>query len=163
MVCFAIGADTPLNTGAQFDNIFGEQSFPLGISLHAISFYTYISLKSNMGWDFVQYSERATVLFGGTFSLGFSPIHNDYCFIGFYGTMGLEEIDNYSYTSYGISAIGSFNFSDRFGIFVNCDALCRLKGVYKGDEEIPPYEPLFLNTWRIYPSIGIIYTFIRSL
>ena len=161
VTAFALGANAPFNLTTDSDKTLNKLSFPVGVSAHLVGCWTYVSAKGNISWDFVKYAEKTSVLFGGTVSLGFSPIHNDYWFIGLYGTIGFDTIENYSYTSFGASGTVFFNFSKRFGLFVNCDATYRTKGNYKGDEEIAPYEPLFLNTWRVCPSIGISYSFMR--
>ena len=162
MFCFALGPSAPFNLTSDSDKTLNKLPFPLGISLHGVACYTYVSLKGNIGWDFVKYAEETSVLFGATISAGLSPIHNDYWFIALYGTVGFEKIENYSYVSYGASGTVMVNVSDHLGIFINCDATYRATGDYKGDEEIAPYDPLFLKSWRVCPSIGISYIFGRK-
>ena len=159
---FGLGANILLNPYVDVENTeFDANQMPMGISLHWLGNYGFVTGKASLNWDFVKYTDK-NVSFVGCFSLGITPIHNDYCFIGFYGTVGAEEIEKYSYASYGGSVNLLFNFPNRFGIFLNLDATCRTSGTYKGDEEIPPYLPAYTGTWRVCPSIGITYTFLRG-
>ena len=158
----SLGVNAPFNISYEPDTTLNDTSFPLGMSAHLVSSYMYISGKGNVNCDFIKYSEKTSAVIGGTVSLGITPVHNSYWFIGLYGTFGFEKIENYSYPSYGGSVNMLFNFSNRFGIFMNVDATHRGKATYEGDEEIAPYDPLFLNSWRICPSIGFSYTFMRG-
>ena len=114
------------------------------------------SLKGNLNWDFIKNSEGNLTVFGYYLSAGFAPIHTDYCFVGFYGTMGGCKIDNYSYSGPGISGTAIFNITDRLGVLINCD-ITKWYAEYEGDEEIPPFLPRYSDTIRICTSIGISY------
>ena len=156
------GMNVPFNFSTNSDSTLNKLSFPLGISAHLVSSYKYVTAKGNLNWDFIKYAEETAVIFGGTISLGITPIHNDFCFIGVYYTMGFDKIENYSYVAYGGSVNMLLNFSKRFGIFINCDATYRGNEDYKGDEEIAPYDARFLKSWRVCPSIGVAFTFFRG-
>lgn len=152
-VPFALSANSPTNELG---------SVPFGILLQYTGSSYFWSTKFNLNWDFIKYADNNSPHFIWTASLGISPVHNDYCFIGFYGTIGSDKIENYSYTSYGGSIDMMFYFTERFGLSLNLDATCRGKAEYKGDEEIPPYLPLYTDSWRISPSIGFVFTFING-
>lgn len=158
----ALGANAPFNISSNPDTTLNDTSFPMGMSAHLVSSYMYVSFKGTVNCDFIKYSKKTSAIIGTNLSLGLTPIHNDYWFIGLYGSFGFEKIEKYSYPSYGGSVNMLFNFSDRFGLFINCDATHRGTAEYNGDEEIAPYEPLFLNSWRICPSIGFSYTFMKG-
>ena len=163
VVYAGLGANAPFNLTTDSDTTLNDTSFPLGISLHLVASAGWVSTKGNLNWDFIKYSEKTSAIFNGTFSFGITPIHNDYCFIGVYYTIGYDEIENYSYPyAQGGSINMLFNFSKRFGMFLNCDATYRGNENYKGDEEIAPYAPRFLDSWRICPSIGFAFTFLRG-
>ena len=151
----AIGANVPINLNVN------NESFPVGISIHAISAFRYISVKGNIGWDFIKFKEDTSILFDGSISLGFALAHNDFLFAGLYATAYFDKIENYFYTSYGASGTVIFNLPKNWGIFINCDATFRTNEFYKGDEPIPPYEARFLRSCRICPSIGVSYNFSR--
>ncbi len=155
----ALGLNVPFNISSDSDVTLNDNTFPYGISAHLQSSYMYISFKGNINFDFVKYSEKTSTLVGANLSLGASPIHNDYLFVGLYGTLGFDEINKYSYIAYGGSAYIGFNFSEKLGLFFNLDVTRRSSEQYNGDEEEPPYDPLFIDSWRICPSIGLSYTF----
>lgn len=154
---------TGVNIPFNFDMTIEEKSgstFPFGISLHGIGNQGYIAFKGNVNCDFIKYSKDSSVLFSCTLSLGLTPMHNEFCYIGLFGTFGIDEIDNYTYPSYGGSGTVIFNFAKRWGILINCDATCRQKGEYKGEKKIDPPAPHFVGSWRVCPSIGFTYNFI---
>lgn len=133
---------------------------PLGISLQYASCYNGImTYKLNYNFDFIQYSKSSKDNFSGflSCSLGFSPVHNDYCLVGIYGTLGIDSIEKYSYTSFGGSGLLIFNVFKKLGIVFNIDATCRAVEDYSGKEELAPQPPRYKNTWRIAPSIGFSY------
>lgn len=161
----SVGLSAPFNFNTEkASGELYDTPFPLGISAQYTGSFSYTTFKTNLNWDFVKYTSGDKVNFLWTASLGFTPIHNDICFIGIYGTLGLldEEIEKYSYTSYGASINAMYNFSDRFGLFLNIDATYRGKEKYKGDEEVAPYIPRYLDTWRVCPSIGFFYNFMKG-
>ncbi len=159
----AVGANAPftLNTSSNHKDKYNTP-IPAGISAYIIGNFNIVAFKTNCNWDFIKAVEDDSVRFSWIASLGLTPIHNDYCFIGFYGTLGLiDKIEKYEYTSYGGSVNMLVNLSDNFGLLMNLDATYRGKAEYKGDEEIAPYVAHYLNTWRVCPSIGFFYTFIK--
>lgn len=160
-IYFGVAANVPFNTGGASDSNSSGSSFPLGVSLHGMGNSHFLTLKGNVSWDFVKLTAETPVIFSFTLSGGISPVYNDFCFIGLYGTFGGDTIGDFTYTSYGGSATVLFNFTERLGIFINCDALYRQKASYKGSEETEPVSS-FSGTWRICPSIGISYNFLRS-
>ena len=155
------GMNIPFNFSKDANTTLNKLSFPAGIAVHLVGAYKYVTAKGNLNWDFIKFAEETAVIFSGTISLGITPIHNDFCFIGVYYTMGFDKIENYSYTMYGGTVSMLFNFSNRFGMFINCDATYRGTENYKGDEGNVPYEPRFAKSWRICPSIGFAFTFSR--
>lgn len=150
-----------LGTGLNFPLNICTNNFqiPLGVSLFWQGNREYIAFKFNCNFDFIKYSEEA-VNFSSFLSLGLSPIHNEFCFVGLYGTWGNDVIDNYSYFSYGVSGLLLFNFSKKWSAFINCDATYRNKGEYLDKEKNAPYPPSFDNSWRVCPSIGICYNYL---
>ena len=157
-----IGAGYNIPFNLNYDTAVKTSDFPSGISAHYITSYMYISGKANLNWDFQKYTDNTAVISGATFSLGLTPIHNEYCFIGLYGTFGTDKINDYSYTAYGASATVIFNIAHNFGLLINCDATHRSLEKYNGTEDPAPYPPHFLNSWRICPSIGITYRFMNG-
>ena len=159
----ALAVNVPFNLNSEPSIVLNKTSFPLGISANYVTSYMYIAFKGTINYDFIKYSEKNSTIFGVTFSFGITPIHNDYCFIGLYGTFCSEEIEKYDYTpSFGGSATALFSISNHLGIILNIDATYRGAAKYNGDEVIAPYEPIFLNSWRICPSIGVSYTINRG-
>lgn len=138
-----------------------NKTFPIGASLHFVSVVNYLTLKGNINWDFITFSDKTSMIFGGSISLGLTPIHNELLFLGIYGTAWFDKIEDYMYTSYGPSATVIFNLPRNFGVFVNCDVIYRTKEKYQGDMANPD-KPRFLNSWRICPSIGVSYNIIKG-
>lgn len=138
-----------------------NKTFPIGASLHFVSVVNYLTLKGNINWDFITFSDKTSMIFGGSISLGLTPIHNEFMFLGIYGTAWFDKIEDYMYTSYGPSATVIFNLPKNFGVFLNCDFIYRTKEKYQGDLANPD-KPRFLNSWRICPSIGISYNIIKG-
>lgn len=138
-----------------------NKTFPVGASLHLVYAVSYLTLKGNINWDFITFSDKTSMIFGGSISLGLTPIHNEFMFFGLYGTAWFDKIEDYMYTSYGPSATVIFNLPKNFGVFLNCDFIYRTKEKYQGDLANPD-KPRFLNSWRICPSIGISYNIIKG-
>ena len=146
-----------------------------GISFHYIGNIKKITFKGNLNWD---YTKTQNLLFSKTISIGYSPIHNSSCFIGLYGTLGFDKIQEKTYTSPGLSGVLLYNMSDTFGVFINLDAISlkeseekntsysarNRNNLIEGDISIEntPSQPRNLNTWKICPSIGFFYNFARS-
>lgn len=138
-----------------------NKTFPVGASLHLVYAVSYLTLKGNINWDFITFSDKTSMIFGGSISLGLTPIHNEFLFLGIYGTAWFDKIEDYMYTSYGPSATVIFNLPKNFGVFLNCDFIYRTKEKYQGNLANPD-KPRFLNSWRICPSIGISYNIIKG-
>lgn len=160
----AVGANAPftLNTNPKSKDGY-DTPIPLGVSVYYIGNLSIFTFKTNLNWDFIKAKNDDSVRFNWIGSIGLTPIHNEYCFIGFYASMGLiDKIEKYEYTSFGGSANLLLNLSGNFGMFANLDATYRSKAEYKGDEEVAPYVAHYLNTWRVCPSIGFFYTFMKG-
>lgn len=149
-----------------------------GISLQYIGNIKNFTFKGNLNWD---YTKTQNLLFSKTISIGYSPIHNLSCFVGLYGTLEFDKVADYSYKSPGLSGVLLYNMSNTFGVFINLDATYRsikdeekdtsystryCNNLIEGDNskiiENTPSQPRNLNTWKICPSIGFFYNFVRS-
>lgn len=161
LLCFAaLGANVPINFSINSGSTISNNSFPFGISIHALASFTYLSFKGNIAWDFINFSNKTYVVFGGSISLGVAPIRNDFLFLGLYATAWFDKIENYTYTCYGGSGTVIFNLPKKWGVLINCDATYRVKENYGGSKTIPS-PARFLNSCRVCPSIGISYNFLR--
>lgn len=155
------GLNAPFNLSTISETL-NKNSFPLGITATIFACGQYFAVKGNLNWDFAKYSENTSMIFSGSISPGLSFLHNDYWFVGLFGTFFFDNIEKYSYNSYGASGTVAYNFFNRLGIFFNCDATYRSSGKWKGKGNTAPYSPRFLKSWRICPSIGISYNFFRN-
>lgn len=157
----AAAANIPINFTVDSKIDLPNKTFPIGVSLHFASAVSYLTLKGNINWDFITFSDKTSMIFGGSISLGLTPIHNEFLFLGIYGTAWFDKIEDYMYTSYGPSATVIFNLPKNFGVFLNCDFIYRTKEKYQGHLANPD-KPRFLNSWRICPSVGISYNIIKG-
>ncbi len=134
-----------------------EINSPVGLSFSAVTSMSYIALKLNVECDFIKYypTQKDESVFTAL-SVGFTPVHNNYIFLGFFGTFGLDTIGSYSYTSFGASATFMVHLGNFFVVYTNIDATRRSKGKIKDDaKESIGFPSLYSNTWRISPSVGI--------
>ena len=157
----SLGADIPFTFKSIQENMFDKdnmEGFPFGIILQTITVVKLWSFKGNVSFDFAKYAgyDYGFIL-SPMLSLGISPIHNDYLFLGLYGTVGGEVIGDYLFWSGGLSGSVVFNFTQKLGLFVNVDATYRFGETYSGDGNAPTNRVELKNTWRIVPSIGITF------
>lgn len=140
------------------DNIISSKNFPWGITCQANAVVKFWSFKGNINLDFVPYLEETHKFsLTGFISLGMAPIHNDFLFLGLYGTAGLEFLGDFIIPSVGGTGTCVINLSKNFGIFVNLDATYRYGQSFTGNEyeEVPAFS--IKNTWRVSPSVGLAF------
>ena len=153
--CF--GVDALVNIGS-LDSIFTSDSSNIffGGFYQPIIVYDLWTFKGAIGLDFLknQFSEPFTSLYFVA-SLGIAPLHNDYLYLGIYGTYCFETINCYSYNSLGGSLSFGFKCSDSVFLLLNVDSTYRLSEKQPEQDDDFVYMDSLLGTWRVSPSASI--------
>ncbi|MEE0879945.1 MAG: hypothetical protein UH788_11855 [Treponemataceae bacterium] len=134
-----------------------EVTSPVGLSFTTLFNIEWQAYKLNLDFDSVCYSStqsKNSSCF--LFSLGLAPIHTNYAFLGLYITFGTEKINNYSYTSFGISGNFIIHLGQSLGLYLNIDATERGEGKWNTGDHITLKSLDYADTWRVSPSIGVV-------
>ena len=155
--CF--GVDALVNIGS-LDSIFTSDSSNIffGGFYQPIIVYDLWTFKGAIGLDFLknQFSEPFTSLYFVA-SLGIAPLHNDYLYLGIYGTYCFETINCYTYNSFGGSLTFGFKCSDSVFFLMNLDATYRLTEKQPDVDDDYVYMNSLLGSWRVSPSASIAF------
>ncbi len=156
-----VNFSSPLVSGIS-DKIY-EVSSPVGASfttLFSIEWYAY---KLNLDFDSVYYSStqsKNSSCF--LFSLGLTPIHTNYAFLGVFFTVGNETINNYSYISLGVSGNFIIHLGKALGLYVNIDATKRSEGEWDTSDHITLTSLDYADTWRVSSSVGVVIQLLKK-
>ena len=136
--------NTPVNT-----------SVPYGVTLGAFTALEKASLKFNANIDWTNIDLFPEELSFFSISLGRAPIHNYHSFFGYYLTFGFESLSNVTLFNIGGSGFMYYNVTGKMRLYLSLDVTTRR---YPDDsKELPvSLEPL-VDTWRINPSIGLVF------
>lgn len=159
---FNVGINCPIFSGFRSSNNDYDIVSPVGFSGSAVTSKSYIALKINFECDIVKYfeSDESSSMFT-TLSVGCTPVHNDYFFLGIFGTVGFDTIGDYSYTSVGGSGTCIWHCSNFLGVFLNLDITNRVASNAKDSENEDNFAIQgYKGTWRISPSIGLTFIFL---
>lgn len=158
----SIGINCPIFSSLNFPNDELEVVSPIGFVGAVVTSKSFIALKLNLECDIVKYleSEENSFMFT-TLSVGYTPVHNDYVFLGIFGTVGFDTIGDYSYTSVGGSGTCIWHCSNFLGVFLNLDITNRVASNVKDSENEDNFAIQgYKGTWRISPSIGLTFIFL---
>ena len=152
----ALGVEFPFSFVNWDSSDLFENSFPFGITCQFPVVVKLWSFKGNINFDFVPFEDGENIFsLSGFLSLGIAPVHNDFLFLGLYGTVGVEFLDDFIYTSAGGSGTIVFDFTKLIGLFVNVDATYRFGENNKSDTVVDIGLNSLKQSWRFSPSIGI--------
>lgn len=153
----SFGIDALVNVGS-LESIFSSDSSNLffGGFYQPIIVYDIWTFKGAIGLDFLknQFSEPFTSLYLVA-SLGIAPLHNDYLYLGLYGTYCFETINNYTYNSFGGSLTFGFKCSDVVFLILNLDGTYRVTEKQPEEDADYVYMDSLLGTWRVSPSVSL--------
>ena len=152
----ALGVEFPFSFVNWDSSDLFENSFPFGITCQFPVVVKLWSFKGNIKFEFVPFEDGENIFsLSGFLSLGIAPVHNDFLFLGLYGTVGVEFLDDFIYTSAGGSGTIVFDFTKLIGLFVNVDATYRFGENNKSDTVVDIGLNSLKQSWRFSPSIGI--------
>ena len=154
---FGLGVNYPIFLGFDSSNDDFEIVSPVGFVGSVLTSKSYIALKLDFEFDLVKYLEtdKDNSVFT-TFSVGCTPVHNDFLFLGIFGTVGFDSIGDCSYTSVGGSGTCIWHCSNFLGVFLDLNVTKRVVGKVKDSKiEDDSIIPRYTGTWRISPSVGL--------
>lgn len=140
-----------------------EVTSPVGLSFTTIFSIENQAFKLNLDFDSIYYSStqsKKSSFF--SFSLGFSPLHSNYAFLGLFATFGFESINNYSYSSFGVSGNFIIHLGKALGLYVNIDATKRNEGKWDTSDHITLTSLDYADTWRVSPSVGVVIQLLKK-
>ena len=157
-VCLGIDALANFDSFESILSLDNSSNLCFGGFYQPIVVYDIWSIKCAIGMDFSKnkFSEPLNTLYliG---SIGMAPLHNDYLYLGIYGTYCFESVNCYSYNSLGGSLSFGFKCSEAVFLLLNIDATYRITESQPEPDDDYVYMNSLLGSWRVSPSASIAF------